>query len=156
MRSFKGLYCLEEVCSNTIDCCYSIDKDHLPNSDYKYEVAQSGVRGCPRAFRTRSGFYGFLKAFNLKPIKSSFEIHGQKGKRYMCLSLAGKYKVVSFWHKADIPKGAKSFVGLSNGSYVTCYYADFDGWRVVYEPNPNAKEVYKPNGDDVMLQRIWG
>ncbi len=156
MKSFNGLYCCEEVNSNTIDCCYSIDKPTMENSDYKYLIAQSGIRGCPRAFETDSGFNNFLKVYNLKRVKESSEVHGVKGNRFISCCLTGKYRVCLFWHKFDLPQGAKQFIGLENGQYVTCYYADIDGWRIVYKPNPNAKEVYKPNGDNIKLSEIWG
>lgn len=45
---------------------------------------------------------------------------------------------------SDLPKGAKPFTGLSNGSLVTCYlYNDGDTLHI-YRPNPNNKLLYNP------------
>lgn len=50
----------------------------------------------------------------------------------------------SFWSLDEVPSGAKPFLGLSNGSIVTCYFVN-DGRTIsIYRPNPNAKEVYNP------------
>ena len=141
MKRFNGLYCFEEVNSNYVSCCYSIDRSTMKDSYYKYLVSEEGP-GVPRGFKTDSEFNNFLKIFNLSIIKSSIKVYGDKGNRFVCCRLKGKYKVVSFWHKSDIPENAKSFMGLSNGFYKTCYYADIDGWRVIFKPNPNAKQVY--------------
>ena len=45
-----------------------------------------------------------------------------------------------------LPKDAKPFTGLSNGSLVTCYLFNDTVNRVlnIYRPNPNVKEIYKP------------
>ena len=52
------------------------------------------------------------------------------------------------WHGFNsldqLPEGAKPFLGLSNGSIVTCYFTN-DGETIrIYRPNPNCKQVYKP------------
>ena len=156
MKSFNGLYCFEEVNSSFINCNYSIDKSTMKDSDYKYLINPLGISGCPRAFRTDSGFKNFLKVFNLSIVKSSIEVFGSKGERFVHCRLKGKYRVCSFWHKNDVPRNAKSFIGLSNGSYVDCYYADIDGWRIIYKPNPNAKEVYKPYKNYIEISKKMG
>jgi hypothetical protein len=53
-------------------------------------------------------------------------------------------KCQGFWSLDELPSGVVPFIGLSNGSLVTCYAAN-DGEKIsLYRPNPNAKEVYKP------------
>ena len=53
-------------------------------------------------------------------------------------------KCAYFWRLDEVPAGAVPFVGLSNGSLVTCY-ATNDGETIrLFRPNPNAKEVYRP------------
>lgn len=58
------------------------------------------------------------------------------------------YKIVSgsFWRLEDIPEEAKPIQALSNGSIVTCYYYKDEETKtiIIYRPNPNAKDVYKP------------
>ena len=50
----------------------------------------------------------------------------------------------SFRNTDDLPKGAKPFTGLSNGSLVTCYLYNDGETLHIYRPNPNCPEVYKP------------
>ena len=49
-----------------------------------------------------------------------------------------------FWHLSDLPEGAKPFLGLSNGSIVTCYFVNDGKTITIYRPNPNSEEVYHP------------
>lgn len=49
-----------------------------------------------------------------------------------------------FWKIDDLPENAKPFLGLSNGSIVTCYFTNDGETVTIYRPNPNAKEVYHP------------
>lgn len=49
-----------------------------------------------------------------------------------------------FWDLCELPEGIVPFIGLSNGSLVTCYALNKEGKISLYRPNPNAKEVYKP------------
>lgn len=49
-----------------------------------------------------------------------------------------------FWHLSDLPKGAKPFLGLSNGSIVACYFVNDGTTITIYRPNPNSLEVYNP------------
>ena len=70
--------------------------------------------------------------------------------------MEGNYDIVLFWRSVDIPKNAKDFIGLCNGSYVKCYYITRnDGSRLIYKPNPNAKSVYKPY-DYFLCVDKWG
>lgn len=49
-----------------------------------------------------------------------------------------------FWKLDDLPEGARPFLGLSNGSIVTCYFVNDGQTITIYRPNPNAKVVYHP------------
>lgn len=42
--------------------------------------------------------------------------------------------------KEEIKRGMKHFIGLSNGSYVDCYYKHYKDHVLVMRPNPNAKK----------------
>lgn len=52
------------------------------------------------------------------------------------------------WHGfhslSQLPEGAKPFLGLSNGSIVTCYFTNDGETITIFRPNPNAHEVYQP------------
>lgn len=63
-----------------------------------------------------------------------------------------------FWSLDEVPAGAVPFVGLSNGSLVTCY-ATNDGETIrLYRPNPNAPDVYKPlsTAEHIAYKRAHG
>ena len=62
---------------------------------------------------------------------------------------------LTFWKKEEIKRGMKHFIGLSNGSYVDCYYKHYKDHVLVMRPNPNAKEVYKPYNYFAMGEE-WG
>ncbi|MBQ8482819.1 MAG: DUF4121 family protein [Bacteroidales bacterium] len=49
-----------------------------------------------------------------------------------------------FWNTDVLPKEAKPFMGFSNGNLCTCYFVRDDDNKeiVIYEPNPNSKQVY--------------
>ena len=141
MRSFKGFYCTEDVNCNYI-CCVDYGKVN-PKIGYRYLIGQGSVNFALRAFCTSEGFKQFLKVYNVKMSKT-FEFHSSFNGDYRCYTLKTKYKVCDFWHLYDLPKNVKKFIDLCNGSYVECYYADIEGQRVIFKPNPNAKEVYKP------------
>ena len=49
-----------------------------------------------------------------------------------------------FWSLSELPREVKPFMGMSNGSLVTCYLYNDGKCLHIYRPNPNAKEVYKP------------
>lgn len=63
-----------------------------------------------------------------------------------------------FWKLSDLPKGARPFKALSNGSIVTCYFTNDGETITMYRPNPNAKEVYKPLPIELHIahQKIYG
>ena len=56
---------------------------------------------------------------------------------------------------AEVPKEAKPYYDLCNGSYVQCYILDKGNEVITYKPNPNAKEVYKPL-DYTSFRRLIG
>ncbi len=49
-----------------------------------------------------------------------------------------------FWKQDQIPSTATNFYHAVNGHMVKCYMTHTDKEVVLYFPNPNAKEVYKP------------
>ena len=64
-----------------------------------------------------------------------------------------------FWNMSQLMediKGrrVKSFIGLSNGSLVTCYacFDDDNNTVEIFRPNPNAKDVYFKMPFDVELK----
>jgi len=63
-----------------------------------------------------------------------------------------------FWTFEDLPDGVKPIKALSNGHIVTCYYINTGDCIVIYRPNPNAKEVYKPLSltEHINHQKIYG
>jgi len=95
------------------------------------------------AYRTEKGYLNYLERTELKPELINTYISKEKGKIEV-YRLHGRYQEKSFWSMKEIPEDAKQFKGLSNGSYVDCYYVDVNGVRTIFRPNPNAKEVYIP------------
>jgi hypothetical protein len=57
-----------------------------------------------------------------------------------CKFVEGK----GFWKLDEMHEGARPFLGLSNGSVVTCYFTNDGETITIYRPNPNAHEVYQP------------
>ena len=63
-----------------------------------------------------------------------------------------------FWHKEDLPDGAKPIKALSNGYLVTCYFLNDGETVTIYRPNPNAKEIYQPMTIDqhIAHRQVYG
>lgn len=141
MEKFMGLYVSEDVNSDSISVVERIKGNF--DSRYKYLIGQFDFCVCPRAFETKSGYEYFLKNYKLKRVGPIIK-NVSGGDIVLCYNLKGRFRVCLFWHKNDLPVNCKSFIGLCNGNYVTCYYKDIDGYRVIFKPNSNAKEVYKP------------
>ena len=59
-----------------------------------------------------------------------------------------------FWKLEDLPENAKPFKALSNGSVVTCYFANNGDTIRIYRPNPNAKAIYHPLTIDQHIAHI--
>lgn len=113
-------------------------------SDYKYIIEKGMYNYC--AFHTQKGFEEFLERANInfdkcKPVNI---IETKEKGKIEIYSLDVEIEEKSFWKLEDIPQGAKKFKGLSNGSYVDCYYIHTEKGSRIFKPNPNAKEVYKP------------
>ena len=76
-----------------------------------------------------------------------FEIINENTEKELKIYISN-YKIIDgyFWKLEELPKRAKPIKALSNGSIVTCYYCKNykDNTIIIYRPNPNAKEIYKP------------
>ena len=101
-------------------------------------LRNSGINGYG-AFQTDKGMEKFLKITNTKMIPI-----GEEGLNQYVLSK--QIQEILFWNLNDIHNFEKctAFVGLSNGSLVTCYAYNDDKQVIIWRPNPNAKNVYKP------------
>lgn len=129
-----------------IEVCQILNKPHFDNSQYKYLIDDYSMNSyiCAKsAFITDNGFNQFIKVYNFKELKSLRVINDNGKNKVLVRVYESLCKEKFFWHKFDLPKNVKSFIALENGAYVKCYYADEEGIRVIYKPNPNAKEVYK-------------
>ena len=122
---------------------------------YKYVIGWLGSGMC-QAYRTDEGFKRFLKIYNLKidhtEEKESYQYEGEKIKIYYFkpVIITEKY----FWNIEDV-QNMNAFVGLSNGSYVVCYYKHIKNGSIIMRPNPNAKNVYTEL-DYREMEKIWG
>lgn len=103
-----------------------------------------------RAYQTVAGLKYFLKNFGLEIDTSLTKLcdysHLGNGR---LVSMTCKEKLViddfgGFWDIAEVPKEAKPYYDLCNGSYVQCYILDKGNEVITYKPNPNAQEFYKP------------
>lgn len=126
--------------------------DLMDEYGYKYVIP-----GLSYAFRTEKGFEHFKEVYNLK-------VRNIQEKKYMNTNDSIKLiyfepiiidEPSTFWKKEDIKKGMKHFIGLSNGSYVDCYYKHYKNYTLVIRPNPNSMEVYKPY-DKFSMSKEWG
>lgn len=128
---------------------FSIVEFAKPNDEhggYKYLIEEFGfpVLLGNSAFKTDRGFRQFCDVHKAsKPYRvSKFADSKSKGRIYF---IDCDFDIVIFWKSSDVPKGAKEFVALCNGSYVKHYYiVRSDGSHLIYKPNPNAKSVYRP------------
>lgn len=136
MKKYLGLYCLYSCNSDSISC---VEYKRERAGQYKYLI---NCLNCMNfAFKTESGFKEFLKSYGLKKVgKVEHRVDYSNGEKFDFYYLSGNFIVLSFWHKYDLPKGVNKFIGLSNGSYVDCYYKDINGVRVIFEPNQMLKK----------------
>lgn len=116
---------------------------------YKFTLTKEGSYGVGwRAYHTAKGLKRFLTSFGLKIDPAFTQLHDMRESgRGRIITMATEEKAVVdgpyFWSMDQVPHGAKPYVDLCNGSYVTCYIHD-DGHTVsFYRPNPNAKDVYR-------------
>lgn len=128
-----------------------------PQSEHGYKYLIKDVITGVDAYRTDKGFKFFLKSRNVSlslhdtikaPDESTVKIH----------RVIGKVQEQLFWEMSQLPKEAKVFKGLSNGSLVDCYYYHVAGGSIIFRPNANAKEVYKPlpTPEHIEFQRVNG
>jgi hypothetical protein len=126
---------------------------------YRFIVTQ----GCTswRAYQTVAGLKYFLKNFGLEIDVNHTLYHDCRGTgngRWITMTCKEKRVVddfVGFWDIKEVPKEAKPYYDLCNGSYVQCYILDKGNEVITYKPNPNAKEVYQPL-DYVAFRRVIG
>lgn len=122
-------------------------------NDYGYKYT---IPGLCSAFRTETGFKNFLQVYNLKIDRieeKTWKMTDKKIKIYYFKPVEIE-EPLTFWHIEDV-KGMTPFVGLSNGSYVVCYYKHTKKGSKVLRPNPNAKNVYTEL-DYREMAKIWG
>ena len=108
---------------------------------YKHVIRSMGMPYT--AYKTDKGFEKWKERTNLILTELS-RFTTDDGHENIMYRVTGDLIEVSFWSMDDVPKEAKSYLGLSNGCYVTCFYIHTDNGCELYKPNPNAKEVYKP------------
>lgn len=115
---------------------------------YKFVV----TRGCTswRAYKTAKGLKYFLDNFGLKIDTKLTQLHdlGGVGKGRIITMVCKEKTVIDdfggFFDISEVPKEAKPFYDIVNGSYVQCYILDTGDKVINFKPNPNAKDVYKP------------
>lgn len=123
---------------------YTPRQEHM---DYKFIITKGATSWT--AYKTVNGFKQFMKVYGLQidPTKTQIQDCFYTKDRIMLIKFKpSKFNEYSFWKLDDIPnfKKCKKFTGLSNGSYVDCYYKKLKHGNIVYRPNPNATEVYHP------------
>lgn len=108
---------------------------------YKYLITNSAYGYA--AFKTDEGFKAFLKQTNLKKEFISERRTPECG-LLQFYRLHGVIEEYLFWNLSELPQGVTRFTGLSNGSLVDCYYLHTENGSMIFRPNSNALEVYKP------------
>ena len=105
---------------------------------YKCYISNSGSMFNEAAFIDKQQLDNFLTKYCLEiSEESTFSI----GRRW---KLNKNFKHVLFWDKKDIPINAIHTYAMCNGSLVDCYIQSTENELIIYKPNPNAKDVYKP------------
>jgi hypothetical protein len=114
---------------------------------YKYTATRGAASFT--AFATDQEFIGWLALMKIE-IRLNYERMepdqcGQTRCTFRSWFANKQIKDGFFWQLEDLPDGCKPFIGLSNGSYVTCYLQIGETVNTIYRPNPNARAtVYKP------------
>lgn len=146
LRDVDSLRCTCYMDGNTSECHYRF----CIYGDYSPGYA---------AFRTVYGLKSFMRNYGLTIDKSSARIIDMRdiGRgRFVVFNFISRHiHDVYFWHKAEVPVHAEPFIGLENGNYVTLYAIRGDNETIIYRPNSNAKEVYRPL-DYAACSRIYG
>ena len=144
---------------NKYDCLTAIeysDPKNMNDYGYKYTIGWLGSGMC-QAYRTEEGFKRFLKIYNLKidyiEEQKHFKMTHLTIKIYHFKPITIE-EPLPFWNIEDV-KDMEPFVGLSNGSYVVCYYKHYKNGVKIMRPNPNAKNVYTELNYFEMA-KIWG
>ena len=113
---------------------------------YRFIIQRDGTAWT--AFKTVKGLKYFMEGYGLKLDPSQTEYCDCReqgcGRWVSGAFFPKKIDSVYFWKESDVPEGAKKHIALVNGSYVDCYIVDKGSEAIIYKPNPNAKEVYKP------------
>lgn len=119
---------------------------------YKYVIP-----GLSEAYRTDKGFEHFKEIYNLKVKSTETKMYKNTKETFKIIYFEPIIidEPLTFWKKEDIKKGMKHFIGLSNGSYVDCYYKHYKTYVLIMRPNPNSKKVYKPYNYHAMREE-WG
>lgn len=119
---------------------------------YKYVIP-----GLYTAYRTDKGFEHFKEIYNLKVKRIEVQKYRDTSDTIKLIYFEPIIidEPLTFWKKEEIKRGMKHFIGLSNGSYVDCYYKHYKDHVLVMRPNPNAKKVYKPYNYFAMGEE-WG
>jgi hypothetical protein len=115
--------------------------------DYRFTIQQGALSWT--AFRTVNGFRRFLRLTGLEVDASRTEYRNNTatGGSKIVLMWCKPRQIEDdryFWKLADVPADAEHFIGLCNGSYVDCYALREPEKTIIYRPNPNAKNVYRP------------
>lgn len=114
------------------------------------------------SFKNIKQFERFIKQFGLK-LKYITTYNKGKDKEVKVYEL--NYTLMThftggFWNLTEIPKNAIKIKALSNGRIVDCYYKKDKKAKqiVLYRPNPNAKDIYKPLDieEHIAFQKLYG
>lgn len=133
-----------------------VEKPNLKlHGGYNYLVS-CGAYGYV-AFKTKKGFDSWLERCNLTLHLLEEKATSQYGvmKHYR---VAGEVTEQYIWNLSELPAGAAKFKGLCNGSLVDCYYLQRANGVLVFLPNPNAKDIYKPYSlkERIEYMRVYG
>lgn len=133
-------------------------------SEYGYKYIIRKNHSSFSACRNDNEFRYFLQITGLKFIPRSAVVcdHRKEGKGRFILAQLSDITITEqfFWGNEDIgsfseedkkkvvfaeniPTTAIPYIGLSNGSYVTCYSLIEKGKTTLYIPNPNSQSVFK-------------
>lgn len=128
---------------------------------YRYlicSVEGSFDPGTKLAFKTPSGLKYFMQNYGLTIDKATVIENDMRsigrGRTVQFYFKPRKVVCQFFWKLAEIPDGAKPFVALVNGNYVTNYAFDNGGETLIFKPNPNAADVYIPYDYEVCRKQF--
>jgi hypothetical protein len=99
-------------------------------------------------FTAEEQFNRFCETFDVKYNECEVEQVGCVFKHTGYLNAAIYNAPLHFLTLSELPKGRRKFKALSNGSIVDCYFKRNGKNIIIYRPNPNAKEIFKPVTSD--------